>query len=77
MSASEVADNKWEASAAKPPITTIPSIAQILMMVGFALFFAWVLIFSLIGAFGPNKGGDLEERYKHMNDAPEGAAPEG
>ncbi len=63
---SEIADNKWEASAAKPPVTTIPAIAQILMMGGFSLFFLWVLIYSLIGAFGPDKGGDLEERYKKM-----------
>jgi hypothetical protein len=63
---SEIADNKWEASSAKPPVTTIPALAQILMMGGFALFFGWVLVFSLIGAFGPDKGGDLEERYKKM-----------
>lgn len=69
---SEIADNKWELSASKPPVTTIPAIAQILMMGGFALFFGYVLVFSLIGAFGAKKGGDLEQRYKNMT--AEGAA---
>ena len=66
MSAGEIADNKWEASSAKAPVTTVPAIAQILMMSGFALFFGWILVFSLIGAFGENKGSDLEERFKNM-----------
>jgi hypothetical protein len=42
------------------------------------LFFLWVLIYSLIGAFGPDKGGDLEQRYQDMKDRDAGqpaAAP--
>jgi hypothetical protein len=73
---SEIADNKWEASAAKPPVTTIPAIAQILMMGVFTLIFAWMLIYSLVGAFGPDKGSDLEQRYQNMKDRDAGnAAP--
>lgn len=77
MSAGEIADNKWEVSASKAPVTTIPAIAQILMMAGFSLFFGWILVFSMIGAFGEDKGGDLEQRYKNMQAGGAEAAPAG
>lgn len=69
MSLAEIADNKWETEAAKPPVKTIASFAQIGMMVLFVGVFAWMLLFSIIGMFSSKGEGDLERRYREMNAA--------
>ena len=69
MSAAEIADNKWERESIKPPVTAVSSIAQMIMMVGFAGFFGYIIVFSLIGTFSEHEAGALEDKYNHMNDA--------
>ena len=76
MSAAEIADNKWEVSASKPQLKTPGSIAQLVMMIGFMGFFAYILLFSVIGMFSEKKEGGLESQFSHMDDAEEPAAPE-
>ena len=36
MSISEIADNKWEVQAAKPPVSNVPAVAQMLLIASFA-----------------------------------------
>ena len=76
MSASEIADNKWETEASKPQLKTAASLSQMIMMGGFMLFFAYILMFSVIGMFSENTGSDLENQFSHMDDAKDEAAPE-
>ncbi|TPV93037.1 MAG: hypothetical protein B7733_22665 [Myxococcales bacterium FL481] len=66
MSLAEIADNKWETEAAKPPVKTIAAFAQISMMVLFVGVFAWMLLFSLIGMVSGTSEGELERRYRQM-----------
>jgi hypothetical protein len=79
MSAAEIADNRWELSASKPPITTASGLFQILLMAGFALFFGWIIMASVVAIVTPNRGGGLAEQYKNLNveqaAAPAEAAP--
>jgi hypothetical protein len=75
MSASEIADNKWELTSAKPPVVTVSGLSQIVMMIGFTIFFGYMLAFSLIGAFGPKREGGLEQQYKAMSERGAAAAP--
>jgi hypothetical protein len=75
MSASEIADNKWELQASKPQVATAGGIMQIGLMAGFVGIFAYLIIFSIIGAVTPAKeGGGLAGSYKEMK--PGAAAPE-
>ena len=69
MSASEIADNRWELSATKPPVTSASGIAQILLMSGFGLFFVYILIGSIMGIVTPKTEG-LAGQYKDLNAAP-------
>lgn len=55
MSISEIADNKWEVQAAKPPVQSVPAIAQMLLIATFAGIFAWILFGSLQGMFGAKR----------------------
>jgi hypothetical protein len=67
MSASEIADNKWELQASKPEVASPSGILQILLMVGFVGVFGYLLIFSIIGAVTPKKeDGGLAGQYKNM-----------
>jgi len=67
MSASEIADNKWELQASRPQVTSASGIVQILLMVGFVGIFGYLILFSIIGAVTPKKeGGGLEGQYKNM-----------
>jgi hypothetical protein len=52
---SEIADNKWEVQAAKPPVQTVPAIFQILLIGSFAAVFLWILSFSVQGIFGAKR----------------------
>ena len=77
MSAAEIADNKWELSATKPPVGTAASMAQMLLMGAFALFFVWIIVFSVIAIVTPPTEGSLADDYGKMGvDGKEGATPE-
>jgi hypothetical protein len=67
MSASEIADNKWELQASKPQMATASGIMQIILMIGFIGVFSYLIIFSIIGAVTPKKeAGGLEGQFKNM-----------
>lgn len=67
MSASEIADNKWELQASKPPMTSAGGIAQLILMGGFCCVFLYLIIFSIIGAVTPKpEDGGLAGQYKNM-----------
>lgn len=65
MSISEIADNKWEVQAAKPPVQTVPAIFQMLLIGVFAAVFAWILSFSLRGIFGETRA-TMADNYGKM-----------
>jgi hypothetical protein len=67
MSMSEIADNKWEAAAAKPPISTFSGIMQILLISGFTLIFLYILQGSAAGMFGAKRDGGMSETYGKMS----------
>ena len=58
---SEIADNKWEVEAAKPPISTVSGIAQILLIAAFAGVFVYILQGSVRGMFQEKKDGLAEK----------------
>lgn len=66
MSAAEIADNRWEVSASKAPITSPAGIGMLLVMSGFGLFFVWIMIGSVQGIIMP-KGEGLAGEYKNLN----------
>jgi hypothetical protein len=67
MSAAEIADNKWELQAAKPPVGSLTGLMQILLMAGFGIFFVWIVIFSIIAIVTPKKeGSGLEGQFEKM-----------
>jgi hypothetical protein len=70
MSVAEIQDNKWEVQASKPPIMTPGSIGIMIMMGGFALFFVFVIVGSVIGSFTETKEMDFSKTHK---DAPAAA----
>jgi hypothetical protein len=76
MSASDIADNKWELQSAKPPVASPGGLMQLAMMAGFCLMFGWLILYSIIGAVTPKKeDSGLANSYKNMKaDAP-AAAP--
>lgn len=51
MSVAEIQDNKWELEATKAPVTNPSAIGIILMMIGFSLFFLFMIVGSVIGSF--------------------------
>lgn len=55
MSASEIADNKWEVEASKPPVSSIGGILQIVIVGFFATVFLWMLMFTFQGIFGARR----------------------
>lgn len=65
MSASEIADNKWELEASKPPVTGVSGILQILVVSFFALLFAWMMMFTFQGIFG-SKRETLADQYGNL-----------
>ena len=66
---SEIADNKWEVEASKPPVTTVPGIAQILLIASFAAVFVYILQGSARGIFSEKKDGLAENYGKMTNEA--------
>ena len=68
MSASEIADNKWELQSTKPPLGSAGGVLQLLLMVGFVGLFGWLIVSSIIGIITEKKeGGSLADQYKNMN----------
>lgn len=75
MSAAEIADNKWELSATKAPVGSASGIAQMLLMGGFAVFFVWIIVFSIIAIVTPKAEGGLADQYDNMGvDGADGGA---
>ena len=77
MSNAEIADNKWEVQAAKPPIYTAAAVSQLIMIGALAFIFLWLIKGSLEGLVSERKDG-LAEAFGKMNHeaAPAaGAAP--
>lgn len=64
MSVAEIQDNKWEVQASKVQIMTPQGLGLIMMMSAFVLFFAWVAVFSVIGAFTDSKTMDFDKKQK-------------
>ena len=67
MSLSEIADNKWEIEAAKPPTTTFSGICQILLIASFSLVFVYILQGSVRGMFGAKRDGGMAATYSKMS----------
>lgn len=65
MSASEIADNKWELEASKPPVTNMGGILQIFVVAFFAMIFAWMLMFTAQGIFGAKRE-TLADQYGNL-----------
>lgn len=65
MSMSEIADNKWEVQAAKPPVQTVPAVFQILLISVFAAVFLWILSFAARGIFGAQRE-TMADQYGKM-----------
>jgi hypothetical protein len=51
MTVAEIQDNKWELEVTKAPVTNPAAIGIILMMCGFACFFLFMIVGSVIGSF--------------------------
>ncbi|MDC0669386.1 hypothetical protein [Nannocystis radixulma] len=65
MSTSEIADNKWELEASRPPIATTGGIIQIVVVALFACLFVWMMSFSLQGIFGAKRE-TLADQYGRL-----------
>ena len=66
MSMSEIADNKWESSAAKPPVATGIGAAQMVMFIGLTVFFFWMFGSVVYAIVGPQQT-KLYEKYEKMD----------
>lgn len=64
MSVAEIQDNKWEVEASKVQLMTAQGLGLMLMMGAFVLFFTWVVIFSVIGAFTETSTMDFDKKQK-------------
>lgn len=76
MSAAEIADNKWEVEATKPPLRDIGGIGQIALIGSLGLFFLYVVVMSLVAIVTPKKDGGLADKYKNMQTAGQTAPAE-
>lgn len=65
MSIAEIADNKWEVEASRPPIRTVGGILQIVVVAVFAGLFVWMMSFSLAGIFGAKRE-TLADQYGRL-----------
>lgn len=65
MSASEIADNKWELEASKPPIANPGGIVQVIVVTFFAGIFVWMMTFTMTGIFG-SKRETLADAYGNL-----------
>ena len=74
MSVAEIADNKWELEASKPPLKEAGSIFQLAIMGMLCCLFLGIVGIALSGLIGGDQGGGLADKYKNMNNSPDGAA---
>lgn len=65
MSAAEIADNKWEREAAKPPVASVGAIAQLALVSVFILIFLWILSWTVMGIVGDKKS-TMADKYGEM-----------
>ena len=77
MSASEIADNKWESQATKAPIGSAGGLAQMLLFFGFVLLFGWIIGMSVVAIVTPKQESALGEAYKNMKNDGSGPTPPG
>ena len=75
MSASEIADNKWEVQASKAPVGSVGGLAQIVLFIGFIALFAYIIGMSIVAIVTPKKESSLGEAYKNMKNDGSQAAP--
>ncbi|NVB37759.1 hypothetical protein G6O69_07935 [Pseudenhygromyxa sp. WMMC2535] len=64
MSVADIQDNKWEREAAQVKLTTPASIGMLTMMGLFGLFFIWIAVMSVVGAFTDPKEMDFDKKQK-------------
>lgn len=64
--AAEIADNKWELQAVKPPITEPASFMQMIFVGAIALFFAWIAVMSVVALFTDNTDNNLADKIGEM-----------
>jgi hypothetical protein len=76
MSTAEIADNKWEVQASKPPVATAGGLAQLLMFLGFVVLFAYLTAMSIIGAVTPKNEENAIEKQFSSTPAATPATPE-
>ncbi len=69
MSIAEIADNKWEAQAVKPPIYSAAALSQIIMMGALTLIFVFLLQGTLQGIFGETRETMADNIGKMTNEA--------
>lgn len=67
---SEIADNKWEVQASKPPVATAGGLLQLIMIGGFAVLFVYITVMSVVAVTTAKSGNSLEEQYKTLNEKP-------
>lgn len=66
MSIQEIADNKWEVAAARPPVANFAGIMQILLIAAFSGIFVYILQGSAAGIFGAKREGGMSDTYGKM-----------
>ena len=78
MSTTEIADNKWELQASKPPVATAGGLLLLLMFAGFTILFGYLTVMSVIGAFSPKpEQNRIEKQFsKPAAEKPAEATPE-
>ena len=65
MSASEIANNKWELEASKTPLKSFGAIAQIIIVGAFCLMFLYILFGAVMGIVSPPQK-TMAEKYGEM-----------
>ncbi|MFO0635942.1 MAG: hypothetical protein U0168_24135 [Nannocystaceae bacterium] len=75
MSTAEIADNKWEVQAAKPPVANAGGLLNLLMIIGFTVLFIYITAMSVVAIVTPKSGNSLENQYKNMNNTTPAAEP--
>lgn len=73
MSAADIADNKWEVEASKPPVSNIGGILQIVVVAFFAAIFAWMMSFTFQGIFGAKRD-TMADAYGNLSAEGQAAA---
>ncbi len=68
MSTADIADNKWEVQASKPPMG-VTGLSQLLVFLGFVFLFGWITVMSVVAMVTPKAGSTLEDSYRNMQKA--------